>query len=74
MEKEIREILYHYLQEFHPETDIVNYSNDTDLTKIFPFSSFEWMVVICELENKLNLHFNEDFFTKRTIKAMENLK
>lgn len=74
MEKEIRKILNYYLQEFHPKTDIADYSKNDDLTKIFPFSSFEWMVVICELEGKLNLHFNEDFFAKRTISAIENLK
>lgn len=70
MEKEIREILDYYLQEFHPKTKVVNYSNNEDLTKIFPFSSFEWMVIIYELENKLNLHFTKDFFDKRTLNAI----
>lgn len=72
-EEEIKKILFNNLKEFYPDFEVAEYTIDDDLSKIFPFSSFEWMVVICEIEDKFNICFNDDFFSKRTIAAMKNL-
>ena len=72
MENRIRQILSDSLSEFYPDFVKASYSVEDDLSKIFPFSSFEWMLVIYKIEDELGILVNEEFVNKRSLAALLN--
>lgn len=70
MKEKIIKILYDKLEEFHREIKINEFTIDDDLSKVFPFSSFEWIVVICEIETQLEIVIGNSFLNKRTLRSL----
>ena len=70
MEDRIIKILYDELEKFHPEFKVKTISIDDNLSKILPFTSFEWMVIIFDIETTLNIRITSNFYKERTIRSL----
>lgn len=55
MEEKIMGIIKEQLKVFHPECEELFFGFEDDLIKILPFTSFEWMVVICKIEDEFGV-------------------